>query len=519
MIASHHLEAFQAAADDPDAEELRGLTVEALRRAADRALAIGAPEVAERSLRTAADLAADALERAELEGRAGRMALEAGRGEAALELLSTATAAYNENGDPNRAARLAGPLGMALGRMGRAEEAVERTQAALEVLAGDPPDAEIGQVHWVLGRSFSLLGRYDDGIVAMERALSIAESFQLPDLLAQGLNGKGTMYINTARVEEARLLLAGAVEVARKHGRSVQMGRAEGNLGNVAMEWDLSDANERLENSRQVALRNGDRYGTEIAAGNLMLVHIFRGRWGEALRLGAETIASVGDEGGHEDVNQRLVLLHAFRGKLDEAAASLGRLAAWKHSDERESFAMYGCAQLYLHLAEGAHERALEQGTEVVQWTIENLAASNENMRNAWPATLEAALKLRRLDAARDLLTLLQERPPGHIPPYLNAQLGRGRALLAAAEGRHEDVEADLTQAMNRMREFEYRFWLAVTQTDLAEWLIGQSRRSEADPLLEEATETVRELGAAPALARAGAISGIAPSGPVAVRS
>ncbi len=519
MIASHHLEAYQAAGDDPDAEELRALTVTALGRAADRALDIGAPEVAERSLRTAAELAGDTVERAELEGRAGRMALEAGRADAALELLSAAITAYGEHGEPKRAARLSGPLGMALGRLGRAEESVERARAALEVLADDPPDLEIGQLHWVLGRSFSLLGRYDEGIMAMERALSIAEALKLPELLAQGLNGKATMYVNTARIEEARMLLAGAIDVARQHGRSVQMSRAEGNLGNVAMEWDLPGAAEWLENARQVSLRTGDRYGMEIAAGNQMLVHIFHGRWEEAARLAAETLASTEDEVVHEDVHQRLVLLSSLRGELGTAAASLTQLSVWEHTDERESFAMYGCAQLCLQLAQGAYESALEQGTQVVRWTIENLAASNENMRNAWPATFEAALKLGRVDAARELLTLLGERPPGHIPPYLNAQLVRGRALLAAEEGRHDDVEAGLTEVIARMREFEYPYWLAITQTDLAEWLIGQGRRAEAESLLDEAIETFRRLEAAPALARAEAVAGVTPSGPVAVGS
>jgi hypothetical protein len=123
------------------------------------------------------------------------------------------------------------------------------------------------------------------------------------------------------------------------------------------------------------------------------------------------------------------------------------------------------------------------------------------------------------VDAARELLMLLGERPPGHIPPYLNAQLMRGRALLAAAEGRHDEVEAGLTQVIAQMREFEYPYWLAVTQVDLAEWLIGQGRREDAESLMDEAIETFRRFEAAPALARAEAVAGVAPSGPVTVGS
>jgi tetratricopeptide (TPR) repeat protein len=393
---------------------------------------------------------------------------------------------------------------------------VERAQAALEVLGADPPDLEIGQLHWVLGRSFSLLGRYDEGIMAMERTLSIAEALRLPELLAQGLNGKATMYVNTARIEEARLLLAGAAEIARQHGRTAQLGRAEGNLGNVAMEWDLPEAGDRLESSREISLRVGDRYGASIATGNLMLVHLFRGRWEEAIRLAADTVAAT-DRDNLEDVHQRLVLLHALRGELAEARASLGHLDAWEHTDEREAFALFRSARLWLQLAEGDTEAALEQGTQVVRWTIDNLAASNENMRIAWPATMDAAFRVGRLDAARDLLGVLEERPPGHIPPYLNAQLARGRALLAAAEGRHDAVEADLIRTANLMRDFDYPYWLAVSQLDLAEWLIGQARRAEVDSLLEEAVEILGPLGAVPALARAQSLAEASPAGSVAV--
>ena len=46
VIASHYLEAYRAAADDPDAEILREQTLTALRRAGQRAATVGAPETA-----------------------------------------------------------------------------------------------------------------------------------------------------------------------------------------------------------------------------------------------------------------------------------------------------------------------------------------------------------------------------------------------------------------------------------------------------------------------------------------
>jgi hypothetical protein len=74
---------------------------------------------------------------------------------------------------------------------------------------------------------------------------------------------------------------------------------------------------------------------------------------------------------------------------------------------------------------------------------------------------------------------------------------------LAAAEGRHETVEQGLNDAVEKFEALGYPYWLAVTQTDLAAWLIGAGRSDEAAPLLEHAITTLMALRAAPALARA----------------
>jgi hypothetical protein len=89
----------------------------------------------------------------------------------------------------------------------------------------------------------------------------------------------------------------------------------------------------------------------------------------------------------------------------------------------------------------------------------------------------------------------------------LRAHLARGRALLAAVEDRHETVEADLMVAIDAFAALAYPYWLAVTQTDLAEWLIEQGRDGEAEPLLAAAIGVFEPLGAAPALERARSLS------------
>ena len=137
---------------------------------------------------------------------------------------------------------------------------------------------------------------------------------------------------------------------------------------------------------------------------------------------------------------------------------------------------------------------------------IGELGAANESVRHAWPAALEAALELGRVDAARELVAQLAELPPGHVPPYLRAQLARGRALTNAAAGDHDAVEAGLTAAIDGFQSLGYPYWLAQAQLDLAAWLQSQGRDGESVPLLAEAIDALELLGAAPALSRARAL-------------
>jgi tetratricopeptide (TPR) repeat protein len=234
-----------------------------------------------------------------------------------------------------------------------------------------------------------------------------------------------------------------------------------------------------------------------------MTVHLYAGRWSELERLAAELLEDNEDRAGVEDVYYRLAILHALRGERDAAQASLERIAPWERTDEVEAKVLHQSAVVSVRLGQGHAEEALDHGRRMMGDAIQALGASNEAVRYAWPDTLQAALALERHDDARRLLALLADQPPGHIPPYLEAQFARGRGLIAAAAGQHDAVEGDLNAAVAALRALGYPYWLAVAQTDLAAWLVDRGRGDEAAPLLDEAIATLRSLGAVPELARA----------------
>jgi hypothetical protein len=179
---------------------------------------------------------------------------------------------------------------------------------------------------------------------------------------------------------------------------------------------------------------------------------------------------------------------------------------------------IYDACLIEVRLAEEKPAEALDLGLRMLGPTIKLLTPAHDSVRDVWPDTLHAALRLGRHEDAHHVIGMLADLPPGHIPPYLRAQLARGRALLNAAEGHHDTVEPDLNTAIDAFDTLGYPYWRAVTQSDLAGWLIDQQRADDANPLLDRAIITLQQLRATPALTRAQAISRTA-TGPLAESS
>jgi class 3 adenylate cyclase/tetratricopeptide (TPR) repeat protein len=505
VIASHYLDAYRAAMEDPDADELRALSLDALKRAAQRAATVGAPEVAERSYRTAADLTTDVVAHAELTQAAGEMAFHAGRLHASLELLEAAADALTAAGHDREAARITRSISRSLVRLGRNEEAAERLVAALDTLGPEKLDPEVGALNGALGHALAFAGRYEAAAPAIEASLVIAQALELPQLLCNALIDKAVIYLQTSRVEEARGLLETAAEVAEREDLPDELNRAHGNSANLRLQWDVAGVSELLESSMAIAQRRGDRYMIAHNAGNRMQVHLLAGRWDEIERIAAEVLDDE-DRPATQTPHYPLAVLAALRGDTARARQSLARLAAWKETEDPEFRAIHGAGVVVVLLAEGRAEEALEHGEAMLDEAIGKLSVANESVRYAWPDTLEAALELGRVDRARRLVARLADEPKGHVPPFLRYQLARGRALTNAAAGDQETVEADLMAAIDGFRALGYPYWLARAELDLAAWLQSQGRDGESAPLMADAVERLEMLGAAPALARARAL-------------
>ncbi len=355
----------------------------------------------------------------------------------------------------------------------------------------------------MLGHALLFAGHFQEAAEPLETAVRIARELDLYAVLSGALIDQGLISLQASRPEEARELLESAVAIAERNELAPQLMLARGNSGCLAMQWDLPGADEDHAQTLALARRHGERFQESLAAGNLAYTYVFAGRWDEVELLAAELLDDFEDRPGAEFLRVPLTLMHTLRGELDEARASLELMDAWAHSDDDEHRAIHVSVAVGVCLAEGRRGEALERGSTMLIEAVDALGPSHDAVRNGWPDIFQAALELGRLDPAGELLALLTDQPPPHVPPYLRAHVERGRALLAAAEGEHDTVEADLTSAVEGFRSISYPYWHARAQVDLVAWLIDREKTDDAAPVLAEARATLASLEAAPALALA----------------
>ncbi len=167
---------------------------------------------------------------------------------------------------------------------------------------------------------------------------------------------------------------------------------------------------------------------------------------------------------------------------------------------------LYAACHATIAVAAGEFVDVLDLVARAIEEIVQTDGPSSHACRIGFPAAISAAVSLGRLADADALLSLLAERPPGHVPPYLRAQLSRGYGLLAAARGEVAAAESHFRAAIVGFGSLAFPYWLATVQTDLADLLVHDERVAEARSLLDQARAVFTRLDAAPALQRADAV-------------
>jgi len=493
VVASHLLAAYDAEPGADDAQELRMRAVGALVRAGERAAGLAAAAEAQRYFQQAAELVGDELKRAELDDRAGQMARLANDPAESRTLLERAHGAYERHGDVAAAARVTVRLAELDFVDGHPPQAVARLEPALAALEELGTEAEIAAVAAQLGRFLIFTGEIERAAPHLERALSVAEALDLPETLAQALNTKSALVGRQHRPREAKILVEGALAVALEHDLHAAALRAYNNLGAVLwISGRWREATVNCERALEFARRVGDRYWEGIFLAGLGAALMMRGRWDEALERAAEA-----EELSETEFTQMLLLeltaIHLYRGEVDRVRDVLTQLAGMAHSESADNAGGYAIASAFAFATEGRRDEAFGALERLL--AIRTNVTGNKTMHRFLP--FEVVARFDDTERIRELLEVDGELHAGELPSFLRAQHARFRARLP-----EYDAQAELDEAERLFAENEMPFYVAVTELERAEWLLGQGRAADAEPVMAAARETFERLRAKPWLDR-----------------
>jgi class 3 adenylate cyclase/tetratricopeptide (TPR) repeat protein len=497
VLASHYLDAYQAAPDAEDANEIRTKAREKLALAGDRAASLAAAREAQRYFEQAAELTEDEIMGAGLQVRAGQMAARRVRYEEARALFERAHSTYEHAGMSHPAARVAARLAEVDFYEGHLAEAVARMEQALETLSSEDPDGDVAEVAAQLGRFLALSGRFDEALPQLEQALALSEALELGEVFIQALISKGTVVGRLGRPRESESLLAAALERATAQDFLSAGTPAANNLAAMLEARDaFAESNIVSGRSLDIARRIGDRRFEGFVRAGGVTTDVALGNWDEALATADEV-----DPGEAYGVQAcYAVEIECRRGKVADARERLRRYtAAALDSNDPQIGTMYGLSEAIVLRAEGDARRSLETADRQLQESLNRVGIGSIAVKLLLVEALECAFELGAWEKLEELLGIIESLPSGEQTPLVRAHAARFRAKLEPDVSR---AEAGFCRGEEIFREHNLVFPLAVTQLEHAERLAAVDRSVDARPLLEEARKTFERLEALPWVAR-----------------
>jgi class 3 adenylate cyclase/tetratricopeptide (TPR) repeat protein len=513
LVATHYLDAYEAAPSDPDAGEIRTQAGKMLVRAAERAASLAANAEAQSAFERAIELTDDALTHAQLHERAGMSAYMGTRTDDAAAHWERSIELFEAAGATHPAARVSARLAEVMWDRGRLEAGLESMERSLTVLSGegDEPDDNVASLAAQVGRFLYFAGHPELALQRIESALELAEKLALPEVFSQALNTRAIILQAVGRRQEAGFLLRHALEVALEYDKPSAALRAYYNLADdLSMrdryEESLAVAREGLALSRKV----GNRYWEWLLLGFGYPCYA-RGEWDEVL---AKRAALPEDDWTQARIAfscllNSIIPVCLHRGLLDEARQLLELAAELEQSADVQERGYYANASAALLLASGDTEGALVAAERA--WAgRETLGAAHESAKEGFAVACEAAFRADLPQRVEELVATVAALPASGRSQLLDAQAERFRARLAARRGDNAEAERLFKRAGALLRELEVPFALAVVLLEHAEWLGSTGRPDEAEPFAEEACQTFERLGALPWLVRAGRRSSVA---------
>jgi len=344
--------------------------------------------------------------------------------------------------------------------VGRAYVATGDYARALEVLGQlvSEPGALGAEALAFRGLGAAYLGRTDDALVDLQRAVELAQAEQAPRVEAVALVSRGLVLQRDDRIDEARDAYEQCIIAGERAGDAGLLSTAQLNLaGLLKVSGDVAGAIEHFEAAVDMGRRSGRRSTTRNALLNLANTDLYLGRLARA----RESIELLEEQRG----GLPPVLNAQLSGLQAELASRVGDI-------DRAVRLYEACAAAY---------EAVGRGIDSAEARLEGVLTAS---RVEAPDLAELE---RQLEQARCALA----EAPAHKPLY---QLARGRsALVAGDEQRARTLVEEALESARAAGQKEWVWRALEVLGDIAE-AAGQPTLARRNR--EEALEVLEDIGA-----------------------
>ncbi len=477
VLATHYVDAYEAAPEGPEGEAVATQARLALRGAADRAVALGAHESAIVHWERARTVTADPAEEADLLEKIGYSQRDLGRFTVSEAAFRDALERYRALGDRIGVARASHGLCRALGGSDRLLEALPIGEAAATAIADLAPHRALVELWIWLASAHSQLGDQAASLAAADRALTDAERLRLTDLVVDGMQIKGAAFTLVGRTIEGRALVEASLGLAERVGAGPLTARAAFTLSLALFDEDPHAAVEMGRRTVDLCRRFGLATLRLGALMNTAEVSIAVGSWAW-LEAELDTV----DRHDLELVDQTSIDLAraeiaTIRGRDMTATVDAIRSAVRTMRDP-QAIAAVAVGLGLVALAEGRFEDAIRE--------VEPAERDDLNQPGAQAIAGRAAIRLG--DRARARATLDAIDAAGIRGTAASINRDALAAGVAALEGRWAEATAGFIDAWRRYRDLRMDVGLAMSVLDFL------AVAPAGDPLAERASREARTI-------------------------
>ncbi|MDP9224119.1 MAG: AAA family ATPase [Actinomycetota bacterium] len=507
VVASHYVDAYEAAPDAPDSGEIKGKARSKLARAGRRAESLAAFSEAQRYYEQAAVLADGPVAEAESLEQAGHAAHRAGSLDRAEQHFAKAIELFDGEEQPHAAARVLAKLALVDWQTGRINQGAERMRASFEVLRHDEPDADLATLAHQLARLEFFMGDLQGAADHCGVALEAAERLWLPNILSHALNTKALILIRRGHREEGLALLKHALEIALENDVLDAAQRVYYNLGSILANRDRVDEGLSYLREGLALIRRSGRTSESSAAAMSanMLYPLFRqGEWDEALALveGMPDLNATGaDRMAAAPFIGLLPLILCRRGDVERARRIAEPFWDIYDAHDIQESASAALSRTVIGVAE-KDLRSFRMGLEQLEPSWEVLGWDWEILIEGFVVAVEGALELDDAETLDFWLGRLDASDGPEVTSYLRAQRARFEGLLAARSSDRTTAERSFKKAAGAFRELGSPFPLGQVLLEHGEFLEGRGEVNEAQPLIQEAHQIFTRLNAVPWIER-----------------